>query len=224
MALAAALAATLETPAEPMPTERAAPRRSDGAACVAGVAAQRPTPRTQDASVAVLDLFLRAIERRAFRHAELSCGHREDALDLVQDAMLVFVRRYRNRPEAEWPLLFWRVLDSRLVDLQRRRGVRWRWLSFFRHDPEADEDALERVADPAEPGPLARLGDREATAALDRALRALPLRQRQVFLLRVWDGLDVAQTAVALDISDGSVKTHLFRALRNLREKLEQHL
>jgi RNA polymerase sigma-70 factor (ECF subfamily) len=169
-----------------------------------------------------LDQFLREVERRALRVAELSCASRDDALELVQEAMLGFVRSYGARPAAEWPLLFWRVLDSRLTDFQRRRRVRSRWMTWFApREDDDEEDPLARIPDPSEPGPLARLADGEAMVALDRALRALPLRQRQAFLLRVWEGLDVAQTAAAMQLSEGSVKTHLFRALQRLRATLE---
>jgi RNA polymerase sigma-70 factor (ECF subfamily) len=175
---------------------------------------------------AALDTFLRSVERRALRHVELSGQSREDALDILQEAMLAFVRRYRDNPEPEWPLLFWRVLGSKLVDAQRRRSVLGRWFGWLGlgHEESDGEDPLARVADPAEPGPDGRLGDREATAALDAALQALPLRQRQAFLLRVWEGLDVAATAEAMSVSEGSVKTHLFRALQSLRGRLEEHL
>lgn len=170
-----------------------------------------------------LDRFLREVERRALRVAELSCGSREDALELVQEAMLGFVRGYSGKPAEQWPLLFWRVLDSRLTDFQRRRRVRSRWMAWLgpRQPEDDDEDPIARVPDPAEPGPLARLADGEAMQALEIALRALPLRQRQAFLLRVWEGLDVAQTAAAMALSEGSVKTHLFRALQRLRAQLE---
>ena len=168
-----------------------------------------------------MDHFLRQVERRALRMAELSCGSRDDALDLVQEAMYGFVRGYAAKPAPEWPLLFWRVLDSRLTDFHRRRGVRSRWMVWFTKREEDDEDPLAQVADPAEPGPLARLADADAMQALDAALRALPPRQRQAFLLRVWEGLDVAQTASVMGLSEGSVKTHLFRALGSLRVKLE---
>jgi RNA polymerase sigma-70 factor, ECF subfamily len=169
-----------------------------------------------------LDRFLRDVERRALRVAELSCGAREDALELVQEAMFGFVRSYARKPEAEWPLLFWRVLDSRLTDFQRRRRVRSRWMTWFApREDDADDDPLARVPDPTEPGPLHRLADAESMQALEQALRALPLRQRQAFLLRVWEGLDVGQTASAMGLSEGSVKTHLFRALQRLRARLE---
>lgn len=169
-----------------------------------------------------LDRFLREVERRALRVAELSCASRDDALELVQEAMLGFVRTYAARPPEEWPVLFWRVLDSRLTDFQRRRRVRARWMSWLApRDEDDEEDPLARVPDPAEPGPLARLADGEAMQRLERALRGLPLRQRQAFLLRVWEGLDVADTAAAMALSEGSVKTHLFRALQRLRASLE---
>jgi RNA polymerase sigma-70 factor, ECF subfamily len=173
----------------------------------------------------MLDHFLRSVERRALRHVELACREREDALDVVQDAMLAFVRRYRRHPDEQWPMLFWSVLNSKLIDLQRRRSVRGRWLGWLGLGDETEaEDPLQQVADPGEPGPLARLADGEATEALLDALRDLPLRQRQAFLFRVWEGLDVSQTARAMAISDGSVKTHLFRAMQNLRTRLENHL
>jgi RNA polymerase sigma-70 factor (ECF subfamily) len=88
---------------------------------------------------------------------------------------------------------------------------------------EEGEDPLTLAPDTREPGPLARMADGEASVALEAALRELPLRQRQAFLLRIWEGLDVAATAVAMRCSEGSVKTHLSRALANLRQRLEAH-
>jgi len=169
-----------------------------------------------------LDAFLRGVERRALRMAELATRSREEALDLVQDAMFGFVRHYGGHDGAEWPPLFWRVLDSRLNDWHRRQKVRGRW-SFRPDDKDADEDPIALAPDAREPGPLARMADGEATVALDAALRGLPLRQRQAFLLRIWEGLDVAATSVAMRCSEGSVKTHLSRALANLRRALEAH-
>ena len=171
-----------------------------------------------------LETFLRGVERRALRMAELATGNREEALDLVQEAMLGFVRHYGTNDGAEWPPLFWRVLDSRLNDWHRRQRVRGRWWSRP-GDAHADDedDAITAAPDLREPGPLARLADGEASVALDAALRRLPLRQRQAFLLRLWEGLDVAATATAMRCSEGSVKTHLSRALANLRRVLEEH-
>lgn len=170
-----------------------------------------------------IERFLREIERRALRMAELATSNREEALDLVQDAMFGFVRHYGTRVPAEWSPLFWRVLDSRINDWHRRQRVRGRWLGWFERGDDDGEDPIAAAPDPGEPGPLARMADGEASKALELALRALPLRQRQAFLLRMWEGLDVADTAAAMRCSEGSVKTHLFRALANLRSHLEAH-
>jgi RNA polymerase sigma-70 factor (ECF subfamily) len=182
-------------------------------------------PATPADESPAIERFLREVERRALRVAELAAGNREEALDLVQDAMFGFVRHYAKRPSTEWPPLFWRVLDSRINDWHRRQRVRGRWLGWFDHGAGADEneDPIVTAPDPGEPGPLARLADGEAGVALEAALRALPLRQRQAFLLRLWEGLDVADTATAMRCSEGSVKTHLSRALANLRSYLEAH-
>ena len=172
-----------------------------------------------------LDQFLRGVERRALRMAELACGNRDDALDLVQDAMCGFVKNYASKPESDWAPLFHRVLDSRLNDFHRRRTVRSRWLAVFdrKRDDEDALDPIEQAQDLQDPGPLMRLAGSEAGKALDAALKTLPLRQRQAFLLRMWEGFDVATTAQVMHCSEGSVKTHLSRALAALRRALEDH-
>ncbi len=182
---------------------------------------EEPRPATAEPAITRLDRFLRGIERRALRIAELSTGHREDALDIVQDAMLVFARRYGDKPEAEWPPLFHRVLDTRLTDFHRRSQVRRRFRAFLGRPDDDGADPLAEVADPNEAGPVQDAADGDTRRAIDTALRALPHRQRQAFLLRMWEGLDVAATAEAMRCSEGSVKTHLFRALATLRARLE---
>ncbi len=176
------------------------------------------TPRT-------LAAFLEGVERRALYIARLGVTERDDALDIVQDAMLNFVRNYARRPAEEWPPLFHRVLESRIRDHQRRRSVRQRFRVWFtRHsgdDEEVGGDPLARVADDREAGPLQRAADRDTRSALSQAMGELPGRQREAFTLRVWEGLDVATTARAMGCSEGSVKTHLARALSALRRKLE---
>ena len=110
----------------------------------------------QRARLAALDAFLRQVERRALRVAELACGQREDALDIVQDAMLSFARRYAGHPQEEWPPLFHRVLDNRILDHHRRQTVRGRWLGWLSPRGEDDEtDPLAQVADYHEPGHFA---------------------------------------------------------------------
>ena len=167
--------------------------------------------------------FLQSIERRALRMAELATRSRDDALDLVQDAMFGFVRHYAAKAPSEWTPLFYRVLDNRLNDWHRRRQVRSRWIDRFLREDDDETDPLSQAPDPDDPGPLLRLAGSQAAQALDAGLGALPARQRQAFLLRVWEGLDVAATAAAMRCSEGSVKTHLSRALAALRRMLEEH-
>ena len=153
--------------------------------------------------------------------AEIATGNRDDALDIVQEAMLKLAHRYGSRPEEEWPPIFYRVLQSRIHDWHRRSRVRSRWRVWLPAEEEGDGgDAVERYEDRHAAEPSWRLATERAGKALDEALAALPLRQQQAFLLRAWEGLDVAATARAMSCSQGSVKSHYSRALHALREKL----
>jgi RNA polymerase sigma-70 factor, ECF subfamily len=168
-----------------------------------------------------LDGFLRTSERRALIHAELALRSRDDALDVVQEAMAGFVKSYSLKPEAEWGKLFYAVLSSKILDFQRRQSVRRRFRQFFSHtETEASEDMLANVADVHEITLEQQIYANQAGHAIDGALKVLPGRQRQAFLLRMWEGMDVAQTAAVMRCSEGSVKTHLSRALSRLRELL----
>ena len=164
------------------------------------------------------------MERRAFRTALVATGNTDDALDLVQDAMLDFARRYAVRPEGEWGVLFHRTLHSRITDWYRRSSVRNRFRVWFGgKDGEEDENPLEKLPDEGGADPARALENRQTAAAITAALRKLPMRQRQAFLLRAWEGLDVAQTAFAMGCSEGSVKTHYSRAVHALRTLLEEY-
>jgi RNA polymerase sigma-70 factor (ECF subfamily) len=170
-----------------------------------------------------LGQFLAGVEVKAFRIAQAALRHEEDALDAVQDAMLQLARAYANRPAEEWRPLFYRILENRIRDIQRRRTVRARVMAWlpFRADTEDEPDPLADAVS-EEPLPAHRLEIDEAMEALEKALAMLPRRQRQAFLLRTLEGLDVAQTARAMGCSEGSVKTHYFRALQSLRAQLRE--
>lgn len=166
-----------------------------------------------------MEVFLRAIERKAFVMAHVSLQHADDAHDVVQDSMIRLVRNYTQRPREEWEPLFYRILKNRIVDLQRRRTVRRRFMAWL---PIAS-DELDPIAEA--PGHLSDRPDHtaqldETMEHLERAVGALPARQRQAFLLRTLGGLDVKQTAVAMECSAGSVKTHYSRAIHSLRSSL----
>jgi len=169
-----------------------------------------------------LNQFLAGVELKAFKIAQAALRHEDDALDAVQDAMLQLARAYADRPAPEWKPLFYRILENRIRDLQRRRTVRGRviaWLPLRGADDDEDPDPIAEAPSP-EPQPLRRLEIEEAMGALEKALAGLPRRQQQAFLLRSLEGMDVAETAAAMGCSEGSVKTHYFRAVQALRAQL----
>jgi RNA polymerase sigma-70 factor, ECF subfamily len=182
----------------------------------------RPDESPKSRSRALND-FLASVELRAFKIAQLTLRHEDDALDVVQDAMLQLARAYGARPAQEWKPLFYRILENRIRDMQRRRVVRNRvmsWLPLRRHGDEEEMPDPVELAASRDPTPGQRAEIDEAMAALEAAVQALPRRQRQAFLLRSLEGMDVAETATAMGCSEGSVKTHYFRAVHTLRAQL----
>ena len=173
-----------------------------------------------------LDRFLAGAERHAFVIARVATGNADDAHDVVQEAMLQLVRRYADRGEQEWGPLFHTILQSRISDWRRRTKVRNRLRVWFggKGDGDDDADPLQNIVDNRSPDPPTQLRDKEAMTELEAALSRLPLRQQQAFMLRVWEGMDVTQTARAMGCSEGSVKTHFSRAVHTLRAHLEDHL
>ena len=175
-------------------------------------------------SRAAIEAFLREVETRAFRIAVMNVRDRDEALDIVQDCMIRLVRRYSQRPSEEWRPLFYRILQNRIRDVQRRRSVRSRVLSFFGGlESEEEYDPIVMAPGPEADNPLDQVLAQDAMRALEQALPMLPPRQREAFALRNFEGLDVAQTAVAMNCTEGSVKTHYSRAVHRLRELLREH-
>ncbi len=168
-----------------------------------------------------LERFLAGIERRAYRIAQLALRDHAEAQDAVQDAMIRLVRNYAGHPPEQWRPLFYRILRNRITDSQRRRKVRNAVMAWWAAGVTEDEasDPLVSAVDPGG-GPDAVLEGEELLARIEQALAGLSSRQREAFLLRNFEGMDVAQTAVAMGCSEGSVKTHYFRALQALQEVL----
>lgn len=163
------------------------------------------------------------MQARALTMARYATGSTDEGLDLVQDAMCAFVRRYRHHSADQRRPIFYRCLNNRILDWHRKRTRRGRWMRALWSTADDCTDGPDPAAEaPITERPDRALGDTQFARALDKSLQKLPLRQRQVFLLRAWEGLDVAQTAGALGISGGSVKTHYFRALGALRSALEE--
>jgi RNA polymerase sigma-70 factor (ECF subfamily) len=175
-----------------------------------------------------MEEFLASVERRAFRMAQISAGNSEDALDIVQDTMFTWVRKYSEKPGEEWRPLFFRILQNKIRDWHRRKNVqkRWRiWLQPWRKpdEEEAVERPIEHLADPAIRDMRDQMVLGHSMKALETSLAALPLRQQQAFLLRAWEEMNVRETAAVMGCSEGSVKTHYSRAIHALRNLLEDH-
>jgi RNA polymerase sigma-70 factor (ECF subfamily) len=166
--------------------------------------------------------FLASVEKRAFQIARIALRDSDEALDIVQDAMLKLARSYGHRPDEEWRPLFYRILNNQIRDWQRRRSVRnklFGWLPGYQDEDETDGDLCD-LAPHHSHGPSEQLMLGEAMQALEHALQALPERQRQAFCLRNFEGMDVAETARAMGCGEGSVKTHYSRAVHSLRAAL----
>ncbi len=172
-----------------------------------------------------LDQFLAEVERRALRIAEMGVRDRDEALDLVQDAMIKLVRNYSRRGSNEWSPLFYRILQNGVRDWHRRQAVRNRVMVWFQkaNTEDHDYDVIAAAPDSAGRSPEEELQNSQAMQDLESAVHALPTRQREAFMLRTFEGLDVAGTAVAMGCSEGSVKTHYFRAVHTLRDRLGEH-
>lgn len=168
---------------------------------------------------------MKEVDRRAFRIAEIALRNSDDALDVVQESMIQLARNYGNRPAEQWKPLFYRILQNRIHDWRRRRRTRSRVIAWWTGGVAQQDDPQDPIdaAVTTDVGPDVKLEQGQAMAALEGALAALPARQQQVFLLRALEGMDVAEAAAVMGCSQGSVKTHYFRALQALRTTLGEH-
>ena len=173
--------------------------------------------------------FLAQVERRAFKQTVYAVRDDHASLDIVQDAMLKLAEKYGSRPANEYPMLFQRILQNTMRDYWRRQKTRNLWTTLFSSFGSSNEDNDER--DPLEVLSAADTGDEPDTqvernqtiAIIENALQKLPARQREAFILRYWEDMDVAETAMAMGCSQGSVKTHCSRAVRALAVILEKN-
>ncbi len=172
--------------------------------------------------------FLASVERRAYKKTAYLVNDDHAALDIVQDSMLKLAEKYPDKPVAEYPMLFQRILQNTTRDYWRRQKVRNVWttlLSSFtgKSDDGESSDPLEILgADSDENSPSEALTQKQTLSMIEKAIEKLPLRQREAFLLRYWEEMDVAETASIMGCSDGSVKTHCSRAVKALSQELRK--
>lgn len=180
------------------------------------------------ASTRELEDFLREVSPRAFRQALFSVKNEESALDMVQESMMKLSEKYADKPAQELPMLFTRILQNTILDFHRRQKVRNTWTTLFSSFQKGDEeeyDVLENLLaqDDAQNESAQDEVEREQTMnAIEEAISNLPERQRQAFLLRYWEEMDLAETAEIMGCSEGSVKTHCSRATKALAAVLKQ--
>ena len=175
--------------------------------------------------------FLAQVERRAFKQTAYAVRDDHAALDIVQDAMMKLAEKYATRPVSEFPMLFQRILQNTMRDYWRRQKVRNIWTTLLSSFSVIGDDGEE--SDPLETigsvngdilnEPSAQLEQRQTMALIEDALSKLPSRQREAFVMRYWEDMDVAETAAAMGCSQGSVKTHCSRAVRSMATTLEKH-
>jgi RNA polymerase sigma-70 factor (ECF subfamily) len=175
--------------------------------------------------------FLAQIERRAFKQTAYAVRDEHAALDIVQDAMMKLSEKYSAKPANEFAILFQRILQNTMRDFWRRQKVRNIWTSLLSSFSVIGEDGEE--SDPLEvissaetkarDEPSSQLEQRQTMALIEDALTKLPNRQREAFVMRYWEDMDVAETALAMGCSQGSVKTHCSRAVRAMAASLEKH-
>lgn len=174
--------------------------------------------------------FLKSVDKRAFKRTLYHVRNEESALDIVQDSMLKLAQHYGDKPPAELPMLFQRILTNSMLDWFRRQKTRNALFSnmsdFESAGDEAGEFDLLEVTSGLPEGESAQSAEdvvrrRQILQRIEVEIQALPARQREAFLMRYWEELDVAETAAAMGCSQGSVKTHCFRAVQALSRALK---
>jgi RNA polymerase sigma-70 factor (ECF subfamily) len=173
--------------------------------------------------------FLKSVEKRAFKRTAYTVRDEDAALDIVQDSMIRLAEKYADRPAAELPLLFQRIMSNATMDWFRRRKVRnavmQNMSEFDGPDEDGDFDLLETLEtmDGALGAESAAdtYGREQILLLIEGEVAQLPGRQREAFLLRYWEELDVAETAAVMGCSEGSVKTHCSRAVHALAKSLK---
>jgi len=179
----------------------------------------------REANHYLLDQFLKDIEKRAFRMAQLATQCEADALDIVQETMIRLVTKYAHKDPEEWRALFFKILENRILDWHRKQQL-IKKIFFWRkptHDTSENDDRSSELVDHHQDVESQLISEQLGEHLLS-CITALPLQQQQCFILRSWEGLSIKDTATAMNINENSVKTHYSRAvskLKHLQDELE---
>ena len=154
-----------------------------------------------------------------FRFALASLRDADSAASVAQDCFLRAWRsRDRFRGEASVRVWLMQIAVNLVRDTARSRKLRF-WKAA--RETDAGFDALAAVADGGQ-SPESAAASREQLRAVWSAVRKLPERQRTVFLLRFTEEMELTEIAAATGMAEGTVKVHLFRALRTVREQVKK--
>jgi len=165
-----------------------------------------------------LDRFLEGCQKQAYSIAFFSIKDSSDSLDVIQNTMIAFVKYYMSKPEDQWRPLFYKVLQNKINDHFRSKK---KWFSLFKSPIEEDREEADLVNGQSLSGsPIQYFENSEIKENVSMAIAELPERQRQTVIYRLWQGFSVKETAQIMKVSQGSVKTHLSRALVNLKGQL----
>ncbi len=177
--------------------------------------------------------FLAGTEKRAYKQALFAVHDEHVALDIVQDSMMKLALKYASKPTEELPLLFQRILQNTIRDYYRRQKIRSLWTTLFsaftpndQDKNQEDFDILETLQIKPESNftkePDAQLERAQLIGLIEKAIEILPARQREAFILRYWEEMSLAETALIMKCSEGSVKTHCSRAVHTLATILRE--
>ena len=180
------------------------------------------TDMGQTERVTGIDSFLASVEKEAFVVAMAACRDQDVAMDIVQDTMFSMVRNYIKKPSAQWKPLFFKVLSNRITDHHRKRGLSrlTQWFGRKNENSEINEEAVDQLESESF-GPDVLLDSLDMNTAMQDAIEQLTFKQQQALVFRLWQGLSVKEAAVAMGVAEGSVKTHLSRAVKQMREQLK---
>lgn len=185
----------------------------------------KTTGAIQDSTINLekrLQLFMHEVSGRALVMMENACHQQDVAMDLVQEAFISLHQHYAHKTSEEWYPLFYTILNNKLTDWRRKEARRQQRFGWLRLNPLSDEDQDNelQLADHQQLEPSEFLSQAVTADEIQEAVQALPVRQQQAFMLRAWEGFDIATTAKVMDCSEGSVKTHYHRAIQSLKKTL----
>ena len=168
-----------------------------------------------------IEEFLKFISPRAFSICFMSCKNRDDAHDIVQSSMCKLVEKYRNNAQSQWKPLFYTILRNKLNDFHRKRLLLGRFFVEVDNDLEQIDNqnhtSQSMVNNFSANNPDILMDREKRISLLMSSIAALPNRQQQAFIFRYLEGYSTNQTALAMNCSEGSVKTHLSRANQKLK-------